>query len=468
MIKLIVWDLDGILWSGTLAEEGPKEINYDVINFIKDTESKGIVHSICSKNDFNNAKEYLTKLEIFDLFVFPSIEYTAKGLRIKNIIENCQLRPSNVLFVDDNRINTNETRYFLQDIHIENDTKFIKNFFYQISKSRTHLYKILEKKSLDKDNIDFLIDSDIHITITNSNDCILFHDRIVELVNRSNVLNFTKSRMNVDFSDNNIAPYFHFNIPRQNYAVFAWDKYGYYGLIGYFSSWDQKTVEHFVFSCRVLNMGIENFCSKFIQEKLGWVQNYSVDISKDYNYINCVDYKDVREFIENEEQISLSLDQPVANINCGTCLSYILWALTGVSHKLSYKNFTLETIDEVTIQYFPKLNVFSVFSEMDLDNFSIHNFDHIINCVMNFQNLVIKHNKKVLLIIPKITNALDPLLACLHSQFESLIDNNYFSAYYVYPNTSDFRHYNRKALYDMSQYIKNWVEKHLQNEKIIV
>ena len=468
MIKLIIWDLDGILWSGTLAEEGVQIINQEVIDFIRDTESKGIIHSICSKNEFEFAKKQLENLGLFDLFVFPSIEYAAKGPRIKNIINNCQLRPVDVLFVDDNIVNTNEAKYYLPDIQIENSTDFTKTFLYEPSKSRTNQYKILEKKSLDRDNIDFLKDSDICITITDENECILFHDRIVELVNRSNVLNFTQSRMTVDFTENNITPYHHFNIPRKNYAVFAWDKYGYYGLIGYFSSWDHETTEHFVFSCRILNMGIENFCSKYIKDKLGWIQNYSIDTSKNYDYIKLKDYKNVKNFIEEQEQIIPRYKEPIANINSGICLSYILWALTGISHKLTYEIFTLESLKDETIKSQPDLIIFSVFSEMDLSNYTNHSGEYFTQCIKKFSDLVKLYNKKVLLLIPKIDDPIDPLMAHLHSEFISIIDNNYFTAHYVKSSHKDFRHYNRKGLYDMSQYIRYWVEKSLQEESLSV
>lgn len=469
MIKLIVWDLDGVIWKGTLAEEGTQDINTDVIDFIRRSESQGIIHSICSKNRFEQAKKQLENLDIFHLFVFPSIEYTAKGPRLEAIIENCQLRSENVLFVDDNIINTNEAMYYLPGLKVENNVNFIYNFSYKIGKSRTNQYKILEKKNLDKNNIDFLKDSDIHIVITNDNDCILFHDRIVELVNRSNVLNFTKSRMNIDFTENNITPYYHFNIPRKNYAVFAWDKYGYYGLIGYFSSWDHVTVEHFVFSCRVLNMGIENFCSKFIKDKLGWMQNYTVDTSQNYDYITLEDYKNVKSFIETQEQIIPAYENPVANINSGVCISYIIWALTGISYKLTYEDFILESINDDTIQIYPRLNVFSVFSEMDLHNFSIHTTEHIIKCVQNFYRLAKKYEKKVLLLIPKLEHIDDPLLECLYQEFQSHVDNDTFIPYYVIPTSkNDFRHYNRQSLYEMSQYITYWVEKHLQDQHNLV
>ncbi len=468
MIKLIVWDLDGILWKGALAEEGIQEVNYEAVEFIKDTESKGIIHSVCSKNNFAEAKQQLENLGLFNLFVFPTIDLTSKGLRVKEIIENCQLRPANVLFVDDNIVNTNEAIYYIPELVVHNNLDFIKTFAFEPSKSRTEQYKILEKKTIDKTNINFLQDSNIRITITNDNECILFHDRIIELVNRSNTLNFTKSRMTVDFSDKNITPYYHFNVPRRNYAVFAWDKYGYYGLVGYFSSWDGINVEHFVFSCRILNMGIENFCSKYIQEKLGWKQNYLIDTSQNYDYIKLEEFRHCKRFIETNEQIAGADIIPVGNINAGACHSYIIWALTGISNKLTYENYTLESIDDDFIRRSPKLHIFSVFTEMDIDNFTIQTQQHMIDCVKKYNDLIKKYDKKVLLLIPKIEYDIDPLLKFLHQELASIVDDDHFVAYQITPSTKDFRHYNRKSLYDISQFIKYWVESHLQNYNVEV
>lgn len=69
-IKLVIWDLDETLWMGTI-DNGDNviipEINF---KFIKDFTDRGIINSICSKNDFNNAKEFLVKEGLFDFFCF--------------------------------------------------------------------------------------------------------------------------------------------------------------------------------------------------------------------------------------------------------------------------------------------------------------------------------------------------------------------------------------------------------------
>jgi hypothetical protein len=82
-----------------------------------------------------------------------------------------------------------------------------------------------------------------------------FKERIVELINRSNQLNYTKSRIDLDTLN---AMMFDMTL-YDCYSVFVWDKYGYYGLVG-FAMIDRrsKSILHFVFSCRAMHMGIEN------------------------------------------------------------------------------------------------------------------------------------------------------------------------------------------------------------------
>lgn len=476
MIKLVIWDLDGVLWDGTLSENGFGNINSKAIDFIKDTESKGIIHSICSKNNLAEAKEVLEKLEVWDLFVFPSIDLTSKSHRVKSIIESCQLRAPNVLFVDDNTINTNEVKFYIPEINTENNTNFIDNFVYRPSKSRTHQYKILELKSIDKNNEDFLKDSDINITITNDHGCIEFHDRIVELVNRSNTLNFTKSRMNVDFSDNNVGPYFHFNFPRQNYAVFAWDKYGYYGLVGYIGSdWDSKKVEHFVFSCRILNMGIENYCSKYIKEQIGWEQNYQIDTSGDYSYIKHNEYNDVKDFIRQQENIPTPLEKSLACISAG-CFSYILWMLSGIGHKINYvQNTGMEyLISNDDIHDYPNLIIYSLSFDLEPKNFQDQSKEYMLDCAHKFVDRIKKLDKKVLVMLPynllEISKEMhiDESILALYDFFQCNFDSQNLFPLYVEPTTSDYRHYNRKKLYQIAQIIKYWVENPLQYTATIV
>lgn len=104
-VKLIVWDLDDTLWQGTLMYGDALILREAFVAYIKETAKHGVVHSLCSKNDFEPTKAYICSLGLWDLFVQPSINWEEKGARVKNIIEQLRLSPKDTLFIDDNASN---------------------------------------------------------------------------------------------------------------------------------------------------------------------------------------------------------------------------------------------------------------------------------------------------------------------------------------------------------------------------
>lgn len=62
-IKVVIWDLDETFWNGTLSEGGitPVQAHIDLVKALVD---RGIMCSICSKNDYEQAKAKLTELGI--------------------------------------------------------------------------------------------------------------------------------------------------------------------------------------------------------------------------------------------------------------------------------------------------------------------------------------------------------------------------------------------------------------------
>jgi hypothetical protein len=80
-------------------------------------------------------------------------------------------------------------------------------------------------------------------------------ERILELLGRANQLNYTKNRLEEPDLDKLLE-----NNCLKNAAVWAKDKYGNYGIIGFYS-YDPQTHQllHFVFSCRIINLGIPQY-----------------------------------------------------------------------------------------------------------------------------------------------------------------------------------------------------------------
>lgn len=260
-IKLIIWDLDETLWSGTLSESNIF-LKEDYITFIKDTMDIGIIHSICSKNDYTLAKQKLQKIGLWDYFVFPSINWEPKGPRIKNIIDNMALRAVNVLFVDDNLQNLNEAKYFCPEIKvdtplgIEAEFEIVKNLAKtDLQHKRLKQYKLLQKKNEEKQQFDsneeFLYSCRIQVDILY--DCLNHIERIYDLLIRSNQLNYTKNRPTKQELNNILKD------PQNKCGyVNVKDRFGDYGLVGFFVLKNDKLI-HYTFSCRILGMRIEQY-----------------------------------------------------------------------------------------------------------------------------------------------------------------------------------------------------------------
>ncbi len=283
-IKLIIWDLDETFWIGTISEEEvtPAPRACDLVLMCS---KKGIVNSVCSKNDVKPCEEKLQELGMDKYFVFNSINWQSKGQRIKNTIESMNLRAPNVLFIDDNPQNLEEAKYYCPEIMTALPDK-IPDLFEEIAKldkhdenmTRLQSYKVLEKKKKIKDSMDsneeFLRQSNIRVEF--HTDCAAKLDRLHELIFRANQLNFTKLRstkeeLSVLLCDKDADCGY----------VTARDKYGDYGIVGFYAV-KNNTVIHLLFSCRTLGMGLEQYTYEYLGfPRLSVVGDVSVKIGAD-------------------------------------------------------------------------------------------------------------------------------------------------------------------------------------------
>lgn len=266
--KLIIWDLDDTFWSGNLSE-GDVVLKPEAIALVRELTTKGIMNSICSKNNFEDVKNKFIDLglkDVWDLFVFVSIDWTPKGERIQNLIKSMNLLNENVVFIDDNVSNINEAKFYSPNI-MSATPEFINKIAeelylvndYDFEHTRLKQYKILEEKSHQiaqaSSNEDFLRSSKIKICI--KKDCLNNLERIKKLITRTNQLNFTK------FRDENLED----TIKNNDCAyIIAEDKFGNYGICGFYAlNKKENKLVHFLFSCRIMNMGIEQFVYDYLR-----------------------------------------------------------------------------------------------------------------------------------------------------------------------------------------------------------
>ncbi len=276
-VKMVIWDLDDTFWKGTLSESGI-EFNHGNAAIVRTLAARGIISSIVSKNDFDAVREILEREGVWEYFIFPSIAFEPKGNRVSDVIKRSALRPENVLFVDDNFNNLEEVRYFNKGIMLASPELIVEILDHPRLRgkpdpelNRLKQYQLIQRKSVDYQskqlsNEEFLRSSAISISFGFDVDAQF--DRIIDLVNRANQLNFTKKRL--ETKDEIEA----FRLSLNEYGVSTayiscQDKYGDYGVVGfYLLKKNRKRFElvHFVFSCRTMNMGIEQFVYEYLNQ----------------------------------------------------------------------------------------------------------------------------------------------------------------------------------------------------------
>ncbi len=275
-VRLVIWDLDETFWDGTLTEGGMR-YRRDIHDIVVTLAQRGIVSSICSKNDMARVREILQAEGIWEYFVFPSVNWDPKGPRLAALVEAVQLRAPTILFIDDNPMNLGEAQHYVPGLQVANETIIPTLLDHPLLRgkddralSRLNQYKLLEKRKGDEaqaggDNAAFLRESGIVVTIEHNMEEHL--DRAIELINRTNQLNYTKVRLPETIEQARAE------LRRQlaDHSVQAGilrvrDRYGDYGYCGLYilnsgmhGGGAALKLRHFCFSCRILNMGVETW-----------------------------------------------------------------------------------------------------------------------------------------------------------------------------------------------------------------
>ena len=253
-VKLVIWDLDETFWQGTLSEGGivPVQAHIDMVRRLVD---RGIMCSICSKNTFDAAQDALAQLGIWDMFVFPHIDWTPKGQAIVNMLSAMGLRAENVVFLDDNHLNLEEVKFLNPGIMVVDASAVRVADLLDLPQlqgkddrdhSRLEQYKVMQSKQVLQaetglSNVDFLRQSGIRVKIIT--DIENHMDRVLEMLNRTNQLNFTKVRANTpeelaEFQKLLAIAGIHAGL------IHVQDRYGDYGIVGFFCVRTRNVLRH--------------------------------------------------------------------------------------------------------------------------------------------------------------------------------------------------------------------------------
>ncbi|MEU5628577.1 MULTISPECIES: HAD-IIIC family phosphatase [Streptomyces] len=116
IVKCLVWDLDNTLWKGTLIEDGVVEVDDTIRKVVMELDARGVLQSVSSRNDHDEAWARLEQLGLAEYFVLPHIGWGPKSDSVRSIAERLNFSPKTIAFIDDLPTERAEVAYHLPDV----------------------------------------------------------------------------------------------------------------------------------------------------------------------------------------------------------------------------------------------------------------------------------------------------------------------------------------------------------------
>ncbi len=287
-IKCVVWDLDNTLWQGTLAESPSVEPKSEVLDLIVRLDERGILQSICSKNNFEPAWRELERLGISEYFLHPAINWGQKSENIAEIARKLNIGLDTFALIDDSAWERTEVAKALPQVRTYSELEIARLLEHEefdvpvtsASKARRNSYKSeivrnIHKAKFSANYEEFLLSCNMEM--------VLFHPtaeddvlRCWELVQRSNQLNISGKRYSQDDFKTLLADEHALAI-----GIKCRDRFGDYGTIGFVRidlSGETPAITDFVLSCRVAQKKVEHAFLKEISKQLSDLGYQELDV----------------------------------------------------------------------------------------------------------------------------------------------------------------------------------------------
>ncbi|MDD4492815.1 MAG: HAD-IIIC family phosphatase [Eubacteriales bacterium] len=318
-IKCVVWDLDNTIWDGVLLEGNKVQLKPEIVQIIIELDKRGILHSIASKNTYENTMEKLTQFGIQKYFLFPQINWSAKSISIEHIAKALNLSLDSFAFIDDQDYELEEVSTSHPEvlcIHANSThgilytERFNPRFITEDSQKRRLMYiDDIKRKSYEEEfqgpKLDFLKSLNMEMSLSEASEEDL--RRVEELTLRTHQLNTTGYTFTYDELLNFLQS--------PNYMLHVYnlkDRFGDYGKIGICLIEMQEkiwTIKLFLLSCRVMSRGLSEVALSHICNlaKEKGVRLYAEFLSTEHNKIMYITYKfnGFKEAKVNEDELLL-------------------------------------------------------------------------------------------------------------------------------------------------------------------
>ncbi len=288
-IKCVVWDLDNTLWDGVLLEDGADGVRLRerVVEVIRTTDERGILHSIASKNNEADALALLRELGVADYFLYPQIGWTPKSESIRRIAKQLNIGLDAMAFVDDQAFEMEEVRAALPEVMVMDAARceeIPQRAEFQApateeSRRRRQMYREQEQRAAELedfggDYFGFLRACAMEVTVRPLGEENL--RRVYELAQRTNQMNFSGNR----YAEEELRGILR-DWERRGLVIGCRDRFGDYGIVG-FAVVDpqQPCLVDLMFSCRVQAKRVEHAVLTFLLER--FAANGDVDFFAKY------------------------------------------------------------------------------------------------------------------------------------------------------------------------------------------
>ena len=265
-IKCLVWDLDNTLWDGVLLEDGNVRLKDGIPEILDELDRRGILLSISSKNDKQEAMEKLKELGIDEYFIYPRIGWESKAKSIKEIADALNIGIDTFAFIDDQPGEREEVAFAWPQVmtidaadykDLLNMERLKPRYITEDSRMRRLMYLAdLERKNeeskFEGSSEEFLKTLDMAMTVATVSTGDL--ERAEELTLRTNQLNST----GITYSFEELEGFIH--SPDHIFLIADLkDKFGTYGKIGLMlleETAEEIRIKLLLVSCRVMTRGI--------------------------------------------------------------------------------------------------------------------------------------------------------------------------------------------------------------------
>lgn len=265
-VKCLIWDLDNTLWSGVLSENDEVSLKPEIINIIKELDARGILQSVASKNNYEDAWQKLKDFGIDHYFLYPQINWNAKSAFLEEIQKKLNIGMDTIAFIDDQKFELDEVKSCFPEVEcldakeylsILSYKRFNPRFITEDASARRKMYQEdIQRQSEEVAFIGpknkFLQTLQLNFSISSANENDL--KRAEELTVRTNQLNATGITYSYEELDKfRLSPIHELLVCELN------DKYGTYGKIGLVLIEKQDNIwiiRLLLMSCRVISRGV--------------------------------------------------------------------------------------------------------------------------------------------------------------------------------------------------------------------